>query len=59
MDAGGGKGKGGMITFAKNDKTPVEKRNAVCLDCHTKGARIFWKGSPTSRATSPAPTATR
>ena len=45
VDAGGGKGKGGMITFAKNDKTPVAKRNAICLDCHTKGARIFWKGS--------------
>jgi DmsE family decaheme c-type cytochrome len=45
VDAGGGKGKGGLITFAKNDKTPVEKRNAVCLTCHTKGARIFWKGS--------------
>jgi DmsE family decaheme c-type cytochrome len=45
VDAGGGKGKGGLITFAKNDKTPVEKRNEVCLSCHTKGARIFWKGS--------------
>jgi DmsE family decaheme c-type cytochrome len=45
VDAGGGKGKGGMITFAKNDPTPVDKRNAICLDCHTKGARIFWKGS--------------
>jgi DmsE family decaheme c-type cytochrome len=44
-DAGGGKGVGGLITFAKNDKTPVEKRNDVCLSCHTKGARIFWKGS--------------
>ena len=45
VDAGGGKGVGGMITFAKNDKTPVEKRNAVCLSCHTKGNRVFWKGS--------------
>jgi DmsE family decaheme c-type cytochrome len=45
VDAGGGKGKGGLITFAKNDKTPVEKRNAVCLDCHAKGARVFWQGS--------------
>jgi DmsE family decaheme c-type cytochrome len=45
VDAGGGKGKGGLITFAKNDTTPVEKRNEVCLGCHTKGARIFWKGS--------------
>jgi len=44
-DAGGGKGVGGMITFAKNDKTPVEKRNAICLSCHTKGNRVFWKGS--------------
>jgi len=45
VDAGGGKGKGGMVTFAKNDPTPVEKRNATCLGCHTKGARIFWQGS--------------
>jgi DmsE family decaheme c-type cytochrome len=46
VDAGGGKGVGGMITFAKNDPTPVDKRNDVCLTCHTKGARLFWKGSP-------------
>src|ERR1700730_5359663 len=46
VEAGGGKGKGGLITFAKNDRTPVEKRNQVCLDCHTKRARIFWKGRP-------------
>lgn len=46
VDGGGGKGKGGLISFAKNDPTPVEKRNEVCLGCHTKGARIFWKGSP-------------
>lgn len=45
VEAGGGKGKGGLITFAKKDPTPVEKRNQVCLDCHTKSARIFWKGS--------------
>jgi DmsE family decaheme c-type cytochrome len=45
VDAGGGKGKGGLITFAKYDKTPVEKRNAVCMSCHTKGARLFWQGS--------------
>src|SRR5262249_26798985 len=45
-DAGGGRGVGGMITFAKNDKTPVEERNAMCLTCHTQGERVFWKGSP-------------
>jgi DmsE family decaheme c-type cytochrome len=45
VDAGGGKGKGNLITFAKNDPHPVEQRNRVCLDCHTKGARLFWEGS--------------
>jgi DmsE family decaheme c-type cytochrome len=45
VDAGGGKGVGGLISFAKNDKTPVEKRNQVCLSCHTKGARLYWQGS--------------
>jgi DmsE family decaheme c-type cytochrome len=44
-EAGGGKGVGGMISFAKNDRTPVAKRNQICLDCHTKSARIFWQGS--------------
>lgn len=29
VEAGDGKGVGGMIAFAKNDKTPVEKRNAI------------------------------
>jgi DmsE family decaheme c-type cytochrome len=43
---GGGKGKDPkLITFAKNDRTPIEQRNQVCLTCHTKGARVFWKGS--------------
>ena len=44
-EAGGGKGVGGLVTFAKNDKTPVEQRNATCLGCHTKGARLYWQGS--------------
>ncbi len=43
---GGGKGVGGLISFSKTDSTPVEKRNAVCLGCHEKTARLFWKGSP-------------
>lgn len=46
MDAGGGKGVGGLITFAKNDPTPVEQRNAACLQCHQRTARTFWQGSP-------------
>ena len=45
VDAGGGRGVGGLISFTKQDPTPVEKRNAVCLQCHQKGARLFWQGS--------------
>ena len=37
VEAGGGKGMGGLITFAKNDPTPIEQRNQMCLSCHTKG----------------------
>lgn len=44
-DAGGGKAVGGMISFAKNDPTPVETRNDKCLACHTKGDRLYWQGS--------------
>ena len=46
VEAGGGKGAGGLITFNKKDPTPVEQRNAVCLQCHQKSARLFWEGSP-------------
>src|SRR4030095_379571 len=43
---GGGPGKDPkLITFARNDRTPIEQRNQVCLSCHTKGARVFWQGS--------------
>lgn len=45
-DAGGGKAVGGMISFAKNDPTPVETRNDKCLACHQKGDRLYWQGSP-------------
>src|SRR5215470_4361063 len=41
MDAGGGRGKGGLVTFARNDPTPVAVRNAICLDCHARGERLF------------------
>ena len=43
--AGGGRGVGGLITFSRKDPTPVERRNDVCLTCHTKGDHIFWRGS--------------
>ena len=44
-EAGGEKGVGNLITFAKDDPTPIEERNQKCLTCHTKGTRVFWKGS--------------
>jgi DmsE family decaheme c-type cytochrome len=46
VDAGGGKGVGGMISFAKDSPTPVSERNAICLRCHEGKARLFWEGSP-------------
>ena len=46
VDAGGGKGVGGLVSFSPKDPTPVEQRNAVCLQCHEKTARLYWKGSP-------------
>ena len=50
MQAGGGRGKGGMITFARNDPTPIAVRNAICLDCHAQGERLFWPGSAHARS---------
>lgn len=35
----------GLITFSKNDPTPVDRRNSVCLGCHQKSARLHWQGS--------------
>jgi DmsE family decaheme c-type cytochrome len=42
----GGTSFEGLITFAKKDPTPVVQRNAVCLGCHEKTARLHWQGSP-------------
>ena len=46
VNAGGGKGVGGIISFAKDDPTPVSKQNAICLRCHQRKNRMFWQGSP-------------
>ena len=35
----------GLISFARNDKTPVDKRNQMCLTCHTKGSHHVLEGS--------------
>jgi DmsE family decaheme c-type cytochrome len=43
--ASGGEDRGGLIYFSKKTKTPVSERNAACLQCHEKTARMMWKGS--------------
>ncbi len=45
VNEGGGKGVGGLISFAKDDPHPVSERNAVCLQCHNRKNRLFWEGS--------------
>ena len=45
--AGGGRGVGGIISFRADDATrTVEDNNAICLQCHEKGERTLWRGSP-------------
>jgi DmsE family decaheme c-type cytochrome len=41
----GGEDFSGMTLFGKKSKTPVAERNALCLQCHEKTARMFWQGS--------------
>jgi DmsE family decaheme c-type cytochrome len=43
---GGGRGVGGIISFRPEDpsRSPAEN-NAICLSCHEKGDRTYWKGS--------------
>ena len=41
----GGEENGQMVTFGRTSTTPVAERNAVCLQCHERTARILWKGS--------------
>ena len=34
-----------MINFGRDAKTPKEKQNAMCLQCHTGKSRTRWHGS--------------
>jgi DmsE family decaheme c-type cytochrome len=40
----GGDERGGLISYQRNDPTPVEQRNDLCLRCHQGGARFDWAG---------------
>lgn len=43
VEAGGGKQS--IIRFGKDSNLSVQEKNAACLDCHSKGKQMFWKGS--------------
>jgi DmsE family decaheme c-type cytochrome len=41
-----GSSVGGIISFRKNDPSrTVEENNAICLSCHERGERTYWRGS--------------
>jgi len=44
VEAGGGKDTIPM-RFGRDSKNSIAEQNAVCLDCHQRGNRLFWKGS--------------
>jgi DmsE family decaheme c-type cytochrome len=33
------------LLFSKSSKATAREKNARCLQCHTKGEHLFWKGS--------------
>jgi len=47
VKAGGGRGVGGIISFRLDDNSrTIEENNGICLTCHERGDRTYWKGSP-------------
>src|SRR5215475_12003046 len=45
VEAGGGKDTI-PIRFGKDSSNTVAEKNAVCMDCHSRGTHMFWRGSP-------------
>ena len=46
VNAGGGRGVGGIISFRPEDQSrTAEENNAICLACHERGDRTNWHGS--------------
>ncbi len=35
-----------IIILGKKSSSPSETQNSRCLQCHEKGMRLFWRGSP-------------
>jgi len=47
VKAGGGRGVGGLYSFRLDDAShTIEQNNGVCLSCHERGDRTYWRGSP-------------
>ena len=44
VESGGSKES--IIRFGKASDLSVEAQNEQCLQCHEKGMRLFWRGSP-------------
>ncbi len=38
-----------ILRFGKKSSQSAEEQNAACLQCHTKGGRMFWQGSTHQR----------
>ena len=45
VQAGGGRGVGGILSFGADDPRSVDERNGICLACHQRGQRTYWSGS--------------
>lgn len=41
----GGDERGALVSFDRKSPTPVAARNATCMQCHEKTARMWWQGS--------------
>lgn len=45
VEAGGGKDTI-PLRFGKDSNNSIEEQNGACTPCHSRGNRLFWKGSP-------------
>jgi DmsE family decaheme c-type cytochrome len=46
VKAGGGRGVGGLVSFRLDDASHTpDEYNGICLSCHEKGHRTYWRGS--------------
>ncbi len=45
VEAGGGKGAGGLLSFAGSRPEDVAAYDTACQQCHRGGKRRFWNGS--------------